>query len=135
MALPPDSPLVLSKLRYPICDAGFGSAAVRFVLAVDGAARGQASAGSLKFLGEQMRPEVPKPLIAVEHTIPAGVEPCLAKGGGRNYYFDDATAIPVVIVTFDHTRHQVEYYHFDRLQAEISLDDADFDPATLWKKP
>ena len=45
-----------------------------------------------------------------------------------------AISVPVLIVTFDHTRHQVEYYHFDRLQAEIALDDADFDPMRLWKK-
>lgn len=135
MALPPDSPLVLAKLRYPITEAGFGSAALRFVKAVEGVTRGHASAGTLKYLGEHMRPEFPKPVVAVEHTIPAGAEPGLAKGGVRFYYFDDAMAMPVVVVTFDHTRHQVEYYHFDRLQAEISLDDADFDPAKLWKKP
>jgi hypothetical protein len=134
MALPPDSPLVVAKLRYPITDAGFGASAVRFVQAVDGLTRGLASAGSMKYLGEQIRPEFPKPVVAVEHTIPAGVEPGLPKGGVRNYYFDEAMGMPVVIVTFDHTRHQVEYYHFDRLQADISLDDADFDPAKLWKK-
>jgi hypothetical protein len=42
--------------------------------------------------------------------------------------------MPVLIVTFDETRHQVEYYHFDFLQRDIGLDDADFDPAKLWKK-
>ena len=135
MSFPPDSPLVLAKLRYPVTEAGFGSAALRFVQAVEGATRGLATAGSLKYLGEQLRPEFPKPVIAVEHTIPAGAEPGLPKGGVRYYYFDDAMGMPVVIVTFDHTRHQVEYYHFDRLQAEISLDEADFDPARLWKKP
>ena len=134
MTFAPDSPLVRAKLRYPITEAGFGSAAARFVLAVEGAERGVPSAGTLKYLGEQMRPELPKPVIAIEHTIPSGVESGLAKGGVRYYYFDEVSAMPAVVVTFDHTRHEVEYYHFDRLQAEISLDDADFDPAKLWQK-
>ena len=72
---------------------------------------------------------------AVEHTIPPGVEPTLAKGGVRFYYFDPSLGhMPGLIVTFDHDRNQVEYYHFDRLQTPTGFDDADFDPDVVWKK-
>jgi hypothetical protein len=134
LSFTPDSPLVRTKFRYPITEAGYGSAALRFTQAADSAARGIPSAGTVKYLGEQSRPEFPKPVAAVEHTIPAGAEPGLVKGGVRYYYFDEVQGMPALIVTFDDTRHQVEYYHFDRLQAEIALDDADFDLMKLWKK-
>jgi hypothetical protein len=136
MALSADSPLVLAKLRYPITEAGFGSAAVRFIQAVEGFSRGAPNAGTLKYMGEQSRPEIKAKgqIVGVEHTVPPNVEAGLSKGGLRYYYFDESVGMPVLIVTFDHNRHQVEYYHFDLLQSEIGLDDADFDPAKLWKK-
>lgn len=134
MSFPPENPLVKSKFRYPVTEAGVGAAAVRFGALIDAIERGQPNAGSAKHLADQNRPEFPRPVDAVEQTIPPNAEPGLIRGGVRFYYFDPDLGLPTVIVTFDHTRQQVEYYHFDRLQAPVSFDDADFDPAALWKK-
>lgn len=134
MSFAPDSALVRAKFRYPITEASLGAAAIKFIKLADGVERGQTSAGTVKYLGSQSRPEFPRPMETVEHTVPPGQEPGLTKGGVRFYYFDDAIGLPALIVTFDHERRQVEYYCFDRLQSPVPLDDADFDPVKLWPK-
>jgi hypothetical protein len=39
-----------------------------------------------------------------------------------------------LLVTRDDRGQEVEYYHYDRLQFPVRLDDADFNPDRLWKK-
>jgi hypothetical protein len=133
LALPPDSALVRKNLHYPVTEASLGAVAIRFTTLVDAIEHGQHNMGSAKYLAEQNRPEFPQPVEAVEQAIPAGLEPGLTRGGVRFYYFDPVLSIPTVVVTFDHNRRQVEYYCFDRLQAPVNLDDADFDPNVIWK--
>lgn len=130
----PDNPLVRSKSHYPVTEAGLGAAVSRFAALMDAVERKQINAGSAKYLGLQTRPEFPKPVETVEQTLPPGLESFLPKGGTRFYYFDETLGLPTVIVTFDTNHHEVEYYCFDRLQSPVDLDDADFDPATLWGK-
>jgi hypothetical protein len=134
MTFASDSPLVRSKSRYPITEAGLGAAVLRFGALMDALERGQTSAGNARYLGLQHRPEFPKPVEAVEQTLPPGLEPFLPRGGIRYYYFDETSGLPTVVLTFDDTKHQVEYYHFDRVQYPINLDDSDFDPDVLWKR-
>ncbi len=134
MAFPLESTLMRSKSRHPLTEAGIGTAAVRFASLVDSVEQGQASAGSIRYLGWQSRPEFPKPVEVVEQTIPSNVESLLPKGGIRYLFFDDATGLPELIVTFDDAKRQVEYYHFDRLLSPANLDDSDFNPDILWHK-
>ncbi|MFL5341730.1 MAG: DUF1571 domain-containing protein [Gemmataceae bacterium] len=134
MSFSPDSALVRSNLRHPLTEASLGAVAVRFTNLIDAVEHGQHNMGSARYLGEQNRPEFPGPVEAVEQTVPPGLEPSLMKGGIRFYYFDPVLNMPTLVVTFDHNRHQVEYYCFDRLQGPVNLDDADFDPALLWRR-
>ncbi len=134
MTFAPDSSLIRSKSHYPVTDAGIGAAVTRFANLMDAIAHKQTNLGSAKYLGKQNRPEFPKPLEGVEQTLPPGLESYLPKGGTRDYYFDESLGLPTLIVTFDTNHHEVEYYCFDRLQTPVDLDDADFDPASLWGK-
>ena len=134
MAFSPDSPLVRSNLRYPVTEASLGAVTRCALPTWSMRSNTGSTTWAAKYLGEQNRPEFPTPVEAVEQTVPPGLEPGLAKGGVRFYYFDPILSMPTLVVTFDHNRHQVEYYCFDRLQAPVDLDDADFDPSVVWKK-
>jgi hypothetical protein len=46
--------------------------------------------------------------------------------------FDQATRMPVLILTQDETGHEVEYYCYDRIECPVKLDDDDFNPEKLW---
>jgi hypothetical protein len=129
-----DSPLVRSKSHYPITEAGLGAATLRFAMLMDAIERGQANAGTARYLGYQNRAEFPRMVEAVEQTLPPGLEPFLPRGGTRYYYFDEQLSVPTVIYTLDANKQEVEYYHFDRLQTPVNLDDNDFDPAVLWRR-
>jgi hypothetical protein len=134
MTFAPDSSLIRAKSHYLVTEAGIGAAVTRFSNLMDAVARKQTNLGSAKYLGKQTRAEFPKPMEAIEQTLPPGLEPYLPKGGTRDYYFDENLGLPTLIVTFDTNHHEVEYYCFDRLQAPVDLDDADFDPTSLWGK-
>jgi hypothetical protein len=128
----PDSPLVRSKSHYSVTELGLGAVARRFSGLLIAISRHQPNAGSVRYLGMVNRPEFPKPIEAVEQIIPEGLEPYLPRGGIRKYYFDDVLGVPTVMQTFDPNGQEVEYYHFDRLQLLINLDDEDFNPTMLW---
>jgi hypothetical protein len=131
----PDSPLVRSKSHYPVTDLGLGTMARRFaglLHAMDGQ---QVNAGSVRYLGLVQRPEFPTPVEAVEQLIPPNLETFLPRGGLRRYFFDGELGLPTVVTTFDPNGQEVEYYHFDRLQVPVNLDDEDFDPKQLWDGP
>jgi hypothetical protein len=134
LTFPIESPIVRSKSRYPLTEAGIGAAVVRFAALLDAVEHGQPNAGSLHYLGLQSRSEFARPVEAVEQKIPANLESFLPRGGLRYFFFDETTGLPMLVVTFDDANRQVEYYHFDRLQSPVNLDDRDFDPDILWKK-
>ena len=90
--------------------------------------------GTMKYLGQLRRPEFEQPHIAVEQAIPPGAETTLPQGGSRLWLFDPESGLPVLLVTMDHTNHEVEYYCYDRLQYPVKLDDDDFNPDRVWKQ-
>ncbi len=135
MALPPDSILVRSACRHPITQAGIGASVDRIGSVIAANERGDRRLGSMVLLTDVRRPEFNRPVNALEHSFPPGYDVSLPKGGKRTYYFDPVTGLPTLIRTFDERGAEVEYYRYDRLLTGVKLDDADFDPDTLWGKP
>jgi hypothetical protein len=134
MALAPDNMLVKSATRHPITEAGLGAAIDRIGRVLTAIERGDAKAGTMNVVGPVSRPEFEKPVLALEHTMPAGHDASLPKGGKRTYYMDPVTNLPMLITAKDERGQDVEYYRHDRLQAGVKLDDTDFDPEKLWAK-
>ncbi|GIW80605.1 MAG: hypothetical protein KatS3mg105_2412 [Gemmatales bacterium] len=134
IALPPDSVLVRSASRHTIYDAGIGSLVDRFGRYLDSMETGQNRYGTMKYVGKLKRPEFNEPFDAVEQDIPPGAEAGLPKGGSRLWLFSPKNHLPLLVITRDHTGHEVEYYCYDRLQYPVKLDDHDFNPALIWRK-
>jgi hypothetical protein len=134
MALAPDSVLVRSATRHPITEAGIGASIERLAAMVTATERGDGRQGSLTLLGPAKRDEFDQPVQALRHTLPAGLDPSLPKGGQRTYYFDPETGLPMLICTVDERGQDAEYYRYCWLQPSVKLDDADFDPEQLWGK-
>ena len=134
MAFDPNSPLVRSSSRHPITQAGVGNLIERFGRVIEAAERGELGRDGLKYLGPTQRPEFTQPCAAVEQAVPPGRDPSLPQGGRRWYFFDPVTRFPTLLVTHDHAGRQVEYYHYDRFELNVRLDDDDFNPDKLWGK-
>jgi Protein of unknown function (DUF1571) len=132
MSLAPDSSLIRSASRQPITEAGMGASIDRLTNLLRAQEAGDRRAGVLVAIGAVNRPEFPMPLQGLEHTIPAGAETNLPRGGKRFYGFDPETNLPVFIVTQDDKGQEVEYYSYDRLQFPVHLDNDDFNPDKLW---
>jgi hypothetical protein len=135
----PDNPFVLSSSRHPIQQAGVGMLIERLGKWLDDAehhdhtsATVLPSSGTLKYLGLMPRPEFAGPADAVEQTIPPGIDPLLPHGGRRLWVFDPATKFPALLITQDDRGREVEYYHYDRFEFPVHLDDDDFNPDKLW---
>jgi len=137
VALPPDSLLVRSSSRHSIQEAGIGMLIEHFGRLLEAVQKGENQLGTVKYLGLLKRPEFDAPCEGAEQEIPAGSESLLPRGGRRLWAFDTITKFPVLIITQDHTGHEVEYYCYDRLQFPVQLDSDDFNPDKLWnqKKP
>lgn len=134
ISLAPDNPLVLSSSRHPITDAGLGSLLDHLGQILQATERGDARLGSLRCLGPLRRPEFETPCEGVEETIPPGRDPHLPRGGRRLWFFDAQRHLPTLVITYDATGHEVEYYCFDRWQYPVHLDDDDFNPDRLWSQ-
>ena len=132
MALAVDSSLVRSASRHSITEAGLGACVERFGALLDAQEHGDHSHGVLTDLGPQNRPEFTQQVHGAEMTIPPGAETELPKGGRRLFYFDAEHHLPMLVITFDNRNQEVEYYHYDRLQAPVHLDADDFNPDKLW---
>jgi hypothetical protein len=134
MAFLPNNPLVLSASRHPITEAGIGASIdhLRDILAA--VERGDSKLGSLKLLTSVKRPEYDRPVHALLHHLPPGFDPSFPKGGERTFFFDPDLAMPMLLVAVDERGNQVEYYHYDRLQAVKQLDDDDFNPDKMGGK-
>ncbi len=133
MALGVDDLLVRSASRHSITDAGLGSSVEHLTKILAALDKDDMKHGTIVYLGLQQRPEYPKPLPMIEHTIPAGMEPELPRGGKRTYGFDPQNHLPVLVVTRDDKGQEVEYYRYDRIEFPVRLDDDDFNPDKLWK--
>lgn len=133
ISLAPDSSLVRARSRHAITDAGIGEMIEHFGKVLDALETGDKRYGTMKYLGQLQRPEFEKPHVAVEQVIPPGAESPLPQGGSRLWLFDPESGLPVLLITTDHTNHEVEYYCYDRLQYPVKLDEDDFNPDKLWK--
>ena len=134
LPLAPDSPMVLSRSRHTIMDAGAGSLIDRFGSLVVANEKGEKKWGTLTYVGLKPRPEFKAPIETAEQVIPPGAEKDLPRGGRRLWMFNPAEKnLPCLVLTTDERGHEVEYYLHDRyIPAE--LDDKDFDPDVLWGK-
>jgi hypothetical protein len=135
IALAVDSVLVKSASRHSITDAGIGALVEHFGNALEIAARGDPKRGSLTYLGEQTRPEFSSPREAAEQIIVAGADPSLPRGGRRLWYFDPESHLPVLVLTYDNAKREVEYYLYDKFQYPVKLDEDDFNPEKMGPKP
>jgi len=135
MALSPDGALIRSASPHPITELGIGAGIEKVGEVLTSLDRGDQRHGSLSVVGPEQRREFDKPTHGIEHRIPTGLDPMLPNGGRRTYYFDPVTSLPTVIVALDASGREVEYYHYDRLQLSVRLDDQDFDPDRVWGAP
>jgi hypothetical protein len=135
MSVDVDSMLVRSASRHSITEAGIGHCIERLSRILEGMERGDKKVGTVADLGLQQRPECPKPLPMIEHTVPPGLDAELARGGKCMYGFDPDSHLPVLVITRDDKGQEVEYYRYDRIQFPVKLDGDDFDPDKLWKAP
>lgn len=128
--LPLNDPRLTARSRYTVAEAGFART-------LAGLAAGM-KMQSARIIGPELRPEYPHPLTLVQITIPNGGEPQLPRGGIRSIYFDTQPdsptyLLPVLVVTREPDRKEVEYYLFDRIRIPAHFTNADFDPAMLGK--
>jgi hypothetical protein len=130
----PDSPLVRSKSRYSITEAGIGSMLVGFDRLVTAAEKGDTTAGRLEYLGPAKRAEFAEPVNHVKQVIAPKADPNMPGGGVRHWYFDATSGLPVLIVAYDEKRQEVEYYCHDRFEFPVRLDNDDFNPDKLFKR-
>lgn len=134
MSFAPDNPLVKGASRHPITDAGIANLVTRFGTVLEGYDKGDKRYATLSYLGVQKRPESLNPVEAVQQTVPPGNDPLLPKGGRRLWLFDTKEHLPMTLVTWDDSDHEVEYYSFDCLQFPVKLDNEDFNPARMGGK-
>jgi hypothetical protein len=135
----PDDPLVTSRSRHSIRDAGFGKGVAQFAELVAKIEAGKAPPDALKHLGPVQRPEYPYPLECVEQAIKPNDEKHSPAGGTRKLFFDPnqespSWGLPVLVITTEPNGREVEYYCFDKFKLPANLTDADFDPARFDKK-
>jgi len=139
MSFLPDDPMVRSKTRHDIREAGFGEAIRHLGNMLATIEKNPALRNRLRYLGARQRPEFQSQLDCIEETIPPRTENLLQDGGKRFTFFDTATdaksyGLPVLVITLDANNKEVEYYRFDNFMYPYNLRDADFDPDRVWKK-
>ena len=139
MAFAPDDPMVRSKARHDIREAGFGESIKHFGVLLKAIDANPALRSRLRYLGAKQRAEFASLLDCVEETIPPQTEKLLPQGGKRFTFFDTAAnaksfGLPVLVVTYDAANKEVEYYRFDNFMYPFNLRDVDFDPDLIWKK-
>ena len=133
-ALSPDSPLVRSKSRHSIREAGPGTAVAAFGRLVG------SGSPDLKYVGPARRAEFgDRPLELVEQTVRAGTEPDTDRGGVRSWFFDADPASPsfglpvltILVEVGSNPPRELEYACYTNVKAPAGLTDADFDLTRL----
>jgi len=135
LALPLSSPLVKQASSTPITESGIGALLDRVGRVLDACERGDYSHGRISLLGVRQRSDYGEPLVMVEQNVPAGSDPDVPQGGRREIGFHPQLQLPVLATLFNERGQEVDYYRFDRLQLDIRLDDSDFDPARMGRRP
>lgn len=138
-SLDPHSPRALANSRRSVDEAGIGNLIDGFGAVLAAQEKGATNLGALRYLGPTPRPESAVPMDCVEQTIPPGLEKQLPRGGVRYFFFnrDDRTRdyeLPVLVVTNDPDRREVEYYCYDRVNTNVGLKPEEFDPDVIWKR-
>lgn len=123
--------MVKGRSRHDITEAGIHEFVDRLHTVLAAVDRNDKSLGTLVYHGETKRPEFDQPVLLVEHVMPPGYESLLPQGGHRLIYIDQAEKLPMLVITLDERGQEVEYYCYDGLQANVKLDEADFNPANL----
>src|SRR5207248_679244 len=131
-AVAPDNPLIRSKSRHGITEAGLGTTLEQFGNLVENMKLKDYRFGSLKYLGLVKRPEFEAAVEAVLQVIPPKVEPDLPRGGRRFWFFDTRLRFPVLLVAYDDQNHEVEYYCFEPWLFPGRVSDDWFNPDVLW---
>jgi hypothetical protein len=137
-AVSPDMPLVKSKTRYSIREAGHGTPIARLGGWIAKVEAGKIPAENLTYLGEVKRMEFPYPLLGVQLKLRPNDDPLMPHGGTRQWFFDPKTespshAFPVLITATEPNEREVEYYLFEKMNFTVTFSDANFDPARLGK--
>lgn len=139
-SMSPDSPLVRSKSRHSIRESGIGISAGKFVALVAKIEAGKMPAGVVKYAGVLKREDFgDHPLEGVEQTVRKGDEEDVPTGGVRHWFFDakpgsPSQGLPVLVILYDPSGRELEYYRYTQLKVPAALTDADFDPARWGKK-
>lgn len=135
----PDDSTVRSKSRHDIREAGMAQAVNHMGAVLKAIDQNPSNRPRLKYLGGIQRAEYASKMEAIEETIPPKIEQLFPQGAKRTYFFDTtvgapSTGLPVLVVAFDHTGREVEYYCFDRFLFPVRFNDGDFDPDKVWSK-
>ncbi len=135
MALSLDSPLVTRASKTPITESGIGAFIERFGRSVVASEHGNTSTDQLTVRGEQQRPDYDVPLIMVEEKVPPNGDEDIPRGGRRLIGFHSQLHLPVLCILHNEVGQEVSYFRFDRLELNVHLTDADFDPANMGPPP
>ena len=136
----PDSPQVRSKSRHSIRESGIANSSNKFLALVARVEAGKVPADAVKLAGRLKRDDVPDlPLEGVEQTIRKGEEDGVPTGGTRHWFFDakpdsPSFGLPVLVILYDPSGKELEYYRYTQVKPSAKLTDADFDPARMGKK-
>ena len=136
--LSPDSPQVRSKSRHSIRESGIVVSGNKFIAAVAKLEEGKLPADGMKYLGLLKRDDLRDlPLEGVEEA--ARKDEQLPTGGTRQWFFDakhdsPSFGLPVLVILFDASGKEMEYYRYTQLKTPAGLTDANFDPARLGKR-
>ena len=124
--------------RHTMDEAGFGFLLENLGQALASQDAGDPKLGTFQYLGPQQRPESAVPMECMLQQVPAGLEKQLPRGGQRYWFFCSdprlqECGLPVLIITYDEARREVEYYCHDLFNLNV-VSPQDFDPRVVWAK-
>jgi len=139
ITLDKDDKRATERTRGKIDDSGLGRPIRVLTKFVDDAESGKRPVETIASLGSVERKEFANKVAGIEVKLQTGDDPLMPKGGRRQYFFDTTEKspsrdLPVLVITYDKSDAEVEYYCFADFKLPAKLTDADFDPAKLGKK-
>jgi hypothetical protein len=129
---------VTANSRHTMDEAGMGKLIDGLGQALAAQEAGDTKLGVFQYLGPQQRPESAVPMECMLQQVPGGLERHLIRGGQRYWFFCSDTrlqecGLPVLVITYDENRREVEYYYNDRFNLNV-VPPQDFDPRIVWAK-